>query len=210
MHETLTFLCRSGASNGSGWGTLPLHLLDKIFQNIHPGFETISQMRLVCKGWKSACSEFPGPARITLAGDNELFRVSSILPELRELDLYSAIGSIEVSPLSSLSQLSSLSVHYNESSYIDHSLDLVILPSTLQALELYCCSVNSHCFRNISCTALTSLSIEWTENTASEVAALLKHLPLLQVPYYSKICWSVIFVLESSKKKSISCSSCWS
>ena len=212
MHETLTYLCRSGASDRSGWGTLPLHLLDKIFQNLQPRVRSILQMRLVCKGWRSACSEFTGAARINLGGNKELLWVSRILPGLQNLHLYNELvelNSIDLSPLSSLSQLSSLRVQYYESMSIDHSFDLVILPSTLRALKLYHCSVDSQCFPNISCTALTRLSIEWTENTASEVVALLQHLPLLQVNYYSKLCWSVILLFDSSKNKTIFCSSCW-
>ena len=182
--------------------------MDKVLQNLQSEVRDMLQMRLVCKGWKNACSEFAGMADIIVHRNIELVGICRTLPGLRELQLYNEIDNIYLPALSSLSRLSSLRVEYIEDSYIDHSFDLLVLPSRLRALELECCSVDSSCYPNISCTGLTRLAFHWTENTSSEVAALLQHLPLLQVKHCSKLCWSAILSL-SSKIKSTFRILCW-
>lgn len=145
------------------------------------GLHGILDLRLVCKDWRDACSDYAGPVYIECKGHTNLLRICKILPGLSDLDLdiLSSEADTCFSVLSKMSSLRALSV--SQISF-DKSLvrDIGHLPSTLKQLSLRRMIIDPLCDIN-SLTGLTSLSCSWPKSLGEGAFSLLQRLPALQV-----------------------------
>ena len=158
--------------------------MDKILQ--HLGGKTailyqgctrdVLKMRLVCKAWRAACSEYSGTASVHCKQRNDLQAVCKILPGLRGLRVETPADGC-ITALSSLSGLSKLELRNNDDVASSEVLDLTCLPINIKNLSLD----YGFSYKHIHFVGLTTLSISPQGNKMQEVIALLRHLPSLQV-----------------------------
>ena len=194
-------LCRTSFSGGGDWAGLPGHLLNLILQhferassNANTFVENLLPLRLVCKAWRDACSEFSGRGRISTTEDSDLEQLCKLLPRLSELALTNHATDFSLSPLSALTRLSVLKLDhytyeedredYGEDEMPSPVLDLAPLPASLQTLHLFDVSVDPSCHQHLKCTGLTSLLYIWTNPKTPEAIDLLRYLPELQVGHF--------------------------
>ena len=178
---TTGLLCRE-LSDKSDWAGVPHHLLGLISCKVHKSApsHSILGLREMCKAWRDAVSEYPGSAELGVYNDCSLERLCKILPALCELTVTSYLGSLNLHPISTLTQLVSLSLGLR-SAQRSIELDLALLPSSLQSLSVRYCPVWIASFASLKCVALTRLVLVSTTRSSHEVIKLLEHLPKLRV-----------------------------
>ena len=153
--------------------------------------ESLLNIRLVCKTWKDAQSEYSGGTRMVVRRNTDLDQLCKLLPQLSGVVVDNHTPDFSFSPLSALSQLSSLRLNQmpeEEDEDEDEDevvptmlLDLSPLPSSLRALELLEAQVDPDCHQQLQLTSLTRLVYTWTSSSCSEAVDLMQHLPALQV-----------------------------
>ena len=163
---------------------LPSHLIASVLTKLGEleGIDSVLKARLVCKAWKAACSDYVGPAEVEIA-DAALSQACSILPGLRQLVIISADLTLDLAPLSSLSQLTSLRISHEYEAEEADLLQLHFLPPSLRDLTLDSFGVDPGCFMLIKWTGLTRLVFFWAENEAADSVSLVRSLPLLKVSH---------------------------
>ena len=147
------------------------------------GLQAILDLRLVCKGWRDACSDYAGPAYIECKEHTDLLKICEVLPGLCDLtlDILNSEADTFFNVLSKLTSLHALSVSQT-SSEKKPVHDLGHLPSTLKELSMEHIAIDP-LFDNVNFTGLTYLSCYWPENFGEGAFSLLQHLPALQVSY---------------------------
>ena len=162
--------------------------MDIILAKIHgsheyasQGLQAILNLRLVCKGWRDACSDYTGSAYIEYMERTGLLKLCKILPALSNLSIRNLVADTCFSVLSSMTSLRALSFWQT---LLDEEpvLDPGHLPSSLKQLSTEYIAVDP-LSDSISFTGLTSLTCKWPEGFAEGSLNLLKHLPALQVSF---------------------------
>ena len=179
--------CRKIQSNAAEWRDLPSDLLDlimrKAFGSKH--VKEVLSMRLVCKAWRDACSQYAGAAHCRLRQSSQLSQANKTLPALSGLSIEICGPDVDFAHLSGFHQLSSLSLLPENKPFRQYPVDLDVLPSSLK-----CLSITSFWLVLTSSTpaqlaGLTSVTLTWktSKNTAPEILYLLKQLPQLKVSF---------------------------
>lgn len=174
-------------ANGADWGNLHPHLLNLIFRNLHaklssPDVHHLLLMRLVCKAWRDACSEYTGDAQLVASRSTDLHELCKLLPHLQQMTVRSHVANLSTQSLQGMSHLSSISLAQEvDLCEAGSLLDLRLLPANLHALEVNAFYVDPSCFKSMSCVGITRLTFLWTRNTAYDIERLLHCLPKLQV-----------------------------
>ena len=146
------------------WTELPLLLMDKIMRQLQT--HDLVQLRLVCKSWKAACTEFGGSAVGYIQHQQEMLDCCSSLPNLSTVELKNTAADFSLSPLAACSNLEDVALHHRAVSAIEApapTLDFGCLPVSVRRLSVSCfdfdrCELFT---RRGSFTSLTSLEMSW-------------------------------------------------
>lgn len=146
------------------------------------GLQAILNLRLVCKGWRDACSDFTGIACIECKEHTHLLKACRTLPALCSLNIENSGADTCFSVLSRMTSLRELSIGQSP---LDEEpvLDPWHLPSSLKELAIEYLAVHSPS-DNISFTGLTYLRCNSLNCSAEGVLNLIQQLPALQVSYW--------------------------
>lgn len=158
---------RSFAANGPDLLDLPTDLREAILIKVEArqGFQKAVEMRLLSKAWRSAFDSYQGRSACMIVqarGSDRVREVCSILSQMHSLHLVATEVATDFSPLSSLRQLTSLSLsHTWDSRWMpahEPSLSACMLPVSLRRLDL--CPVTMRDIEQLHLPNLTWLSLE--------------------------------------------------
>ena len=169
------------------WSLLPLLLLEKIMRQLET--HDLVRLRLVCKSWKAACTEFGGSAVGYIRDQQEMLDICATLPNMSTLSLTNTAASFDLTPLAACSNLVGVALYQK---FLSHPRGPA---PTLQFghLPLKLCKLTVSCFNFLtsglystrgSFTGLTSLTLTWRSGDRDPILAmwkLLEDMPRLKV-----------------------------
>lgn len=148
---------------------------------------TIASMRLVSKSWLAAVREHPIiPKHIAVTRADDLKKLCAIMPNMRGVKLSSAVGRINLTPLSALSTLEHLSLGgiaslHGLAGRAELHASLHVLPSSLRSLQLQYVSFCPKYIRSLKFVSLRFLSFRFWAFSEPAVWDMLPYLPQLEV-----------------------------
>ena len=168
------------------WSELPLLLMDKIMRQLHT--RNLVRLRLVCKSWKAACTEFCGSAVGRIKHQQGMLTFCAALPNLSRLALTNRAANFDLSPLAALLNLEDMALyHRSRDPYKGPApcLDFLYLPPSLRKLTVSCFDFIASGFSTRgSFAGLTSLVLIWRlgdSDTMTAMWGLLAFMPHLKV-----------------------------
>ena len=169
------------------WSELPLLLMDKVLRRLQT--QDLVQLRLVCKSWKAACTEFSGSAVGRIRHQQEMFGLCAALPNLSTLALINTAADFCLSPLTACSNLEDMALQHRFLSLNEGTaptLHFALLPMSLRRLNVSCFNLFTSGLHSPkgSFASLTSLILTWRSGDTDIMLAmweLLVDLPKLKV-----------------------------
>ena len=162
--------------------------MDKVLRRLQT--PDLVQLRLVCKSWKAACTEFSGSAVVRIRHQQEMFGLCAALPNLSTLALnLNTDVDFPMLRLTACSNLVDLALHYRSRIWNEGrapTLDFANLPVNVRKLTVSCFDLYGsglYC-RGGSLPGLTSLGLEWRQGDSDVIEAmwnLLADIPKLKV-----------------------------
>ena len=154
------------------------------------GMKAAAVLRLVCKAWLTAFTDFSGSAQLSIeeVADKPLERLCKMMPRLSDLSIRNASQQLDVSPLASCSHLTKLQYNGMHEDVRTHEYptlnrDLSLLPKSLRELEFEGIDLDQGSFSHVNFTELTKLicAHACTNKQQNELWDLLQCLPALKV-----------------------------
>lgn len=191
---TMSFTnCRS-----QGFALVPQHLLEVIVAKFGSkyGQDGLLALKLVSKAWKAAVLAYNGPVRCSLKKSSYLFKVCKTWPNLSTLEIDSPGIQFYLYPALGCPNLDTLVIVNSGLDHQEVTIVLTALPSSLRDLAVTSCNLDANCFKDIRCTQLTRLSIDWAHNSTEEICSLLWTMPNLEV----HLCYYLAIQQQLQKK----------
>ena len=182
--------CRISLSTSLLWADLPRDLLNRIFVKFGDFHEQPIQdlltLRLVCKSWRAAITEYSGHSHVTIGKSTDLFGICKLVPTMSRLTVSSPRLDFYLHPVLACSRLISLHLLRDQADDFDphnfktSTVDVTVLPSSLLQLDIGNCRLDPANVKHIRCIGLTRLAFAGV-NSLPEICQVLDRLPDLKV-----------------------------